>query len=813
LPIPFHSALEICHGIAHNNGRHPMSSYLATLPPKPKIIAMNISQTAIRPWIFLILALVPAAINAADKPGEKIYVDQCARCHGKAGEGVAKVYAQPLIGQKSVKQLAKYISETMPEDDPGSCKGPDADAVAEYIHESFYSPAAQARNKPARIELARLTNKQYRYALSDLVGSFRQPLRMVPERGLKGEYYNARNARGDKKVIDRIDPRVSFDWKTESPEPGKIDAIEFAAQWTGSVIAPETGTYEFVVKCDHAVRLWVNDLNKPLIDAFVKSGKDNEFRGSISMLAGRPYSLKLEFSKAKQGVNDSKKNPVKTAAPSMIHLEWKRPQGVQEVIDGHYLMPTRSPEAFVVSTAFPPDDRSFGWERGTTVSKAWDQATTDGALELAAYIVTKSNELAGTKIDAADRMDKIKVFLTKFTERAFRRPLSEEQKKLFIDKQFEATKEPEAIIKRIVLLTLKSPRFLYREANTGNDAYDMASRLSFGLWDSIPDQLLLEDARNGKLKTQADLTRHAERMANDPRATAKIRDFLLFWVKADQAADIAKDPKRFPGFDAAMISDLRSSLERYLEEVITSPTADFRQFFTSDQMWMNGRLSQFYSGKLAAGATFQKVKLNPEEPRAGVLTHPYLMTRFAYTGTTSPIHRGVFLARGILGVALRVPQEAFTPLAEDLHPTLTTRERVELQTKPAACQACHNIINPLGFTLENFDAVGKFRLKDNNKLIDAMGSYDTRAGQNVKFKGPGEFAKFLVNSPDVQGTFVEQLFHNLVQQSIRAYGTNRREELRASFEKNQFNIKKLMIEIVATSALKGRSNQTASTKP
>src|SRR5262249_57841888 len=112
--------------------------------------------------------------------------------------------------------------------------------------------------------------------------------------------------------------------------------------------------------------------------------------------------------------------------------------------------------------------------------------------------------------------------------------------------------------------------------------------------------------------------------------------------------------------------------------------------------------SKLYGGDLPAGAPFQKVACKPGE-RAGVLSHPYLMATFAYTGSSSPIHRGVFLARNVLGQVPRPPPEAFTPLAAELHPELTTRERVALQTKPQACQSCPGVINPLGFTLENFD--------------------------------------------------------------------------------------------------------------
>ena len=105
------------------------------------------------------------------------------------------------------------------------------------------------------------------------------------------------------------------------------------------------------------------------------------------------------------------------------------------------------------------------------------------------------------------------------------------------------------------------------------------------------------------------------------------------------------------------------------------------------------------------------------------------MATFAYTSTSSPIHRGVFLARNVLGQMLRPPPEAFTPLPAELHPSLTTRERVALQTQPQACQSCHSMINPLGFTLEHFDAVGRYQAKEKDKPIDAAGSYLTRSGE------------------------------------------------------------------------------------
>jgi hypothetical protein len=227
----------------------------------------------------------------------------------------------------------------------------------------------------------------------------------------------------------------------------------------------------------------------------------------------------------------------------------------------------------------------------------------------------------------------------------------------------------------------------------------------------------------------------------------------------------------------------------------------------ADYLYLNGKLAQFYGVQLPADAPFQKVTLDPGQ-RAGVLSHPYLMATFAYTETSSPIHRGVFLVRSVLGQGLRPPPEAVARLAPDLHPDLTTRERVLLQTRPQACQSCHGVINPLGFTLEHFDAVGRFRAQEKGRPIDASGTYQTRSGQVVRFSGAVDLSKFLAGSEEVQDAIVEQLFHHLVRQPVRAYGVDQAAELRRSFAAHGCNLRNLVVEIMAATALKSRTVST-----
>ena len=183
------------------------------------------------------------------------------------------------------------------------------------------------------------------------------------------------------------------------------------------------------------------------------------------------------------------------------------------------------------------------------------------------------------------------------------------------------------------------------------------------------------------------------------------------------------------------------------------------------------------------------------------------MASFAYTATSSPIHRGVFLARSVLGRSLRPPPDAFTPLAADLHPDLTTRDRVALQTSPESCLSCHAMINPLGFALENFDAVGRFRAEEKGKPIDATGAYQSRDGRVGRVRrGPGPRDLPGRQRGDPRRLRPATLPGPGQAADPRLSGPTRLPELQKSFAANDFHIRKLVVEIVAASALRNEND-------
>jgi hypothetical protein len=400
----------------------------------------------------------------------------------------------------------------------------------------------------------------------------------------------------------------------------------------------------------------------------------------------------------------------------------------------------------------------------------------------------------------------VEAFCSEFVAAAFRRPLSEAQKRSFVSFQFRKGGKTEDAAKRVVLLSLKSPRFLYLGLEDAKpDDFAVAERLSFGLWDSLPDSELIKAATEGRLRTREQVVQHAERMLGDARARAKVQYFLHHWLQMDRVENLSKDDKLYPGFTPEIIADLRTSLDVFLEDAVWN--GNYRQLLLADYLYVNDRLAKFYGVESIAADDFVKVPFDPKQ-RSGVVTHPYLLAAFSYQKTTSPIHRGVFLTRNIVGRALKPPPMAMTFKDEDFAPNLTMREKVAQLTRSQACQNCHSVINPLGFSLEHYDAVGRFRDREGDRPIDAVSDYTTDDGETVRLTGARDLAQFAVGSEQAQNGFIEQLFNQIVKQPMLAYGPNVLNHLRQSFVESGFNVKKLLVDIATTSALHGIEKPT-----
>jgi hypothetical protein len=758
---------------------------------------------------FLLMGIVGHWANAEDEIGKQIYAARCASCHGAAGEGKTDSFADPLQGDLALSELTNLIVETMPEEDPDLCVGDEAKQVAEFVFENFYSAKAQARLNNARIELTHLTVRQYRESVADLIGTFKNQIWIPEERGLEANYFAARKWTEDKRLAKQVDATVDYGDSVPYFEPsGEYKNIKkdkdpkkdvnlmnqgFSAFWTGGVIAPETGNYEIIVESKNGFELFVNDMENALLDRRVRSDDVVEHKANLFLLGGRPYGLKLEmFSYPKP--------------PAKIRLLWRIPGGQPVVIPESALIAHRPDESFSVSTAFPADDASQGYERGVSMSQQWDAATTDAAIQTANWISERVWELAKTKANDNNSVEKVKSFCNQFVTRAFAKKLTEKDRQFFIDQHFDNEISIQNQVKRVVIMTLKSPRFLYPGLQQRGRDFELARRMGLTLWDSLPDERIYKLAQKGKLSDESTVHGELYRMVHDTRSRQKLHSFFHHWLKTEHAAEASKDESLFPEFDEELVADLKTSLELYLNDVVWSEDSDFRDLFLADYLYVNNRLAKFYGieepesesndseNSTESHDGFYRVEVDPKQ-RAGILTHPYLMSGLAYHKTSSPIHRGVFVAKQLLGRRLRQPPNDVKPLTEEFNPEMTTRQRVEHQTKETGCMNCHTVINPLGFSLENFDAVGRFRTKEKAKPINVSTVYKTPEGSQVDLNGPRDLANFLANDVTAQRCFVQQMFNHYAKQPIEAFGADQLDRLHEKFVNNDFHVQQLLVDI------------------
>ena len=769
--------------------------------------------------------------------GKSIYASSCSDCHGDSAQGVEGVFDSPLEGDLPVVELAKYVSDTMPEGEPDLCTGEEARLVSQYLHHAFYSRTAQLRNNPPEIAFSRRTVQQYQNSVADIMRQLKWQGDPDDKRGLNAKYYETRELHKGGAKVEKVEQFIDFDYGEKTPYPEKLkDDTQFSVEWFGGLIAKETGVYEFIATSPNGFRLSVNE-EEYTIDNNVNSTDQSEFKASMKLAGGQAYPFSVtmfKFNEKKAGMK----------------LEWIPPGGVREVIPESALSPSYYSAALVFNTEFPADDSSVGYARGTAISQQWDTATTQAAIEAMNFVETHlelmMNETVGElkrrkrrkrrkkdkdyKKDGGKKEDKAEEeppemtdqqeddlilkrhrdFATKFVAIALGREPSAEEQAAFVNAQFESASSPLVALKRTILLTLKSPQFLYLTQSTDKRAAPLsgperqnavAATLANVMWDSIPDKSLREAAQKNELSDHQSITDRAWGMLDRPRTHQKLSDFFFHWLEMEKTEHASKDEEIYPGFDQELIYSLRNSIEQSLDDIIWSDTSDYRQLFLFDKIYVNDRISNFYGIESDTGGEFVKTNFESDR-RCGILTHPYLMTGLSYYKNTSPIHRGVFVAKSLLGRSLKAPPVDVDPLDEAFDPSMTTRERVTHQTKEVNCKGCHSVINPLGFSLENFDAVGRFRDKEKDKPINSKTIYVTPEATEVPFSGAKDLANFLVDSPDAHRNFIEQLFRHFVKQPVHAFGSDTLDNLYRDFVQSDYNVKQLIVSIAVVAASK-----------
>ena len=280
---------------------------------------------------------------------------------------------------------------------------------------------------------------------------------------------------------------------------------------------------------------------------------------------------------------------------------------------------------------------------------------------------------------------------------------------------------------------LQSPHFLYRiELGEPDDAggyrytdYEMASRLSYFLWNTTPDQILLDAAELGGLTETEDLAFHVDRMLSDDRARAGMRAFFIDMLNLHELDDLTKDPLIFLYMSDDLGESAREETLVGLEQLIFEDNADYRELFTTQDAWVNRRLASIYNVPAPSMDGFAWTTLSNADRRRGFFGQVSFLALQSHAVSTSVTLRGKFIRENILCQNIPdPPSDVDTSIPEVSAEAATMRERVAIHLEDPACAVCHEITDPLGLGLENFDGIGRWRTSENGVAIDASGDLD-----------------------------------------------------------------------------------------
>jgi Protein of unknown function (DUF1592)/Protein of unknown function (DUF1588)/Protein of unknown function (DUF1587)/Protein of unknown function (DUF1585)/Protein of unknown function (DUF1595)/Cytochrome C oxidase, cbb3-type, subunit III len=366
-----------------------------------------------------------------------------------------------------------------------------------------------------------------------------------------------------------------------------------------------------------------------------------------------------------------------------------------------------------------------------------------------------------------------KKILSALAKHAYRRPVTPTDLETLLSFYQAGRNQGETFdagIERALRLILSSPEFVFRferdpaTVAAGSsykiDDLELASRLSFFLWSSIPDDELLDLAAAGKLSNPATLDSQVRRMLADPRAQALATDFAAQWLYLRNLKNFAPDPNEFPDFDDNLRQSLLTETEMFFGSIVNEDR-NVLDLLNGDYTFVNERLARHYGIPEVYGPRFRRVNLTGET-RRGLLGQGSVLTVTSYATRTSPVLRGKWILTNILGTPPPAPPPNVPALKENNAggKVLSVRERLEEHRKSPACASCHKIMDPLGFALENFDAIGQWRAKsEDGAPIDASGVLL----DGSKVDGPTSLRAALMSRPEV---FVSTLTEKLMTYAL-----------------------------------------------
>ncbi len=437
----------------------------------------------------------------------------------------------------------------------------------------------------------------------------------------------------------------------------------------------------------------------------------------------------------------------------------------------------------------------------------------------------RRKKLLGGQNDKDFSPEKVRLLLRKLLPRIYRLPLSESELSRHVD-LFEASRNEKAgnfeALRVVLKAALVSPRFLFREEVRPSasdlpkayplDDFALANRLSYFLWSSLPDETLWQKAKSGTLR--GNLEKEARRMIADPKTNAFIGNFTGQWLQLRDLEMSNPDRRRFPNFTDDLGSAMRKETEHFFAFLLRE-NRPVSEFLTADYTFSNRLLANYYKLEGKFENEFRKVFLNGinRKQRGGLLSHSSILTITSNPTRTSPVKRGRWVLDNLLGAPPKNPPSGVPELEEaskGRNEKLTLREQLAEHSRRPECSSCHANMDAMGFALENYDAVGRWRTSERGLPIDALG----KLGTGERFSGPMELQEFIAEKKLSAFTrcLTEKLLTYGIGRGMEYYDRAAIEKIAQKAAKKESGLEDLIVDVVVSTPFTYTEGRSASSR-
>jgi hypothetical protein len=777
----------------------------------------------VRDVMFAALAGAVSLAGQQTAAVQKATVDKyCTTCHSNESR-TADLSLQdldlskaPTAAETWEKVIRKLRVGAMP---PQGVPRPDkatTDGLASFLETSL-DRAYAANPNPGRASMHRLNRAEYANAIRDLLALNIDATELLPpddessgfdniadvlkvspslmERYLSASWNISREAVGDSRIVAttatyRVRPDLSQDQHIEGLPLGT----------RGGIVAEHTFPLdgEYVIK----LRMWRNtfDLMRGMEDSHEIEINLDGVRIASVIVGGRPDFVRMGANPGEFGTELDQKLTARVQVKAGVHTV-----SADTVLRSHAIKDDLV-KPFLRTTVDGLD---------ITGDPSVDRVTVEGPFKPTGVSETASRHriFLCRPATANEEAPCARKILSALARNAFRRPVADtdlETLLSFYQRRRNQGGNFDAGIESALQFILASPEFLFRiESDPPGVAADtkyrvddlaLASRLSFFLWGSIPDEQLLNLAAQKKLHEPAVMEQQVRRMLADPKADALIANFAEQWLFLRNLKSSAPNLDVFPDFDDNLRQAMKQETELFFGNIMREDRS-VMDLLTADYTFLNERLARHYGISGIYGSQFRRVAI--EDPnRRGLLGQGSILTVTSYAARTSPVQRGKWILTNILGVPPTPPPPNVPQLSEgDDGKVRSLRERMELHRSNSVCAGCHKVMDPIGFALENFDAVGHWRTSDDGAKIDPSGTLF----EGTRVDGPAALRAMLTSRPETfVGVMTEKLMTYALGRGLEYYDMPAVRKIVADAKAHGFRFSSLVDGVVNSPAFQMR---------